>query len=191
MPATKRELTILFCDLRGSTSLAEQLPLADFMGLIQTYHTFVSQAVVVNYGYVVQFLGDGIMAYFGYPTAYAGAPAKAIAAGLKIAHTIGDLESEVLTRFDLKLNIRVSVHTGTVVMADLGMGNRRETLALGEAPNIAARLQSYAPENSVVVTESTYELCKDMFEFSFLGPMSLKGISQEIPIYQPIRSLGC
>lgn len=190
MPATKRELTILFCDLRGSTSMAEQLPLADFMDLIKTYHNFVSQAVVIQYGYVVQFLGDGIMAYFGYPTAYAGAPAKAVAAGLDIANTIIDLKSEVLTRFNLKLSIRVSVHTGTVVMADLGVGNRRETLALGEAPNIAARLQSYAPENSVVVTESTYQQCKDLFDFKFLGNMSLKGITGEIPVYQPIAVLS-
>ncbi|MBX2815955.1 MAG: adenylate/guanylate cyclase domain-containing protein, partial [Saprospiraceae bacterium] len=138
MPATKRELTILFCDLRGSTSLAEQLPLADFMTLIKSYHAFVSQAVVVHYGFVVQFLGDGIMAYFGYPTAYEGAPAKAVGAGLQIANNISNLECPVLEKFDLELSIRVSVHTGTVVMAELGMGTRRETLALGEAPNIAA-----------------------------------------------------
>lgn len=185
MTATKRELTILFCDLRGSTSLAELLPLADFMELIKTYHAFVSQAIVVHYGYVVQFLGDGVMAYFGYPTEYAGAANKAILAGLEISNNIAALQCRVLKEHDLELGIRVSIHTGTVVMADLGVGSRRETLALGDTPNIAARLQGYAPDNGVAVSEATFLQCESQFKFSHLGMHRLKGLSDDMNIYQP------
>lgn len=189
MPASKRELTILFCDLRGSTHLAEQLPLADFMQLIQSYHQFVTQAIVVEYGYVVQFLGDGVMAYFGYPTEYAEAAQRAISAGLSLAGGIGALDCPALAKHQLQLSLRVSIHTGTVVMADLGVGNRRETLALGEAPNIAARLQSFAPENGVAVSDATYQKCKDTFEFESLGNQQLKGLSQTMNVYQPMKKV--
>jgi len=187
VPASKRELTILFCDLRGSTHLAEQLPLADFMQLIQSYHQFVTQAIVIQYGYVVQFLGDGVMAYFGYPTDYPQAAQRSICAGLELAGNIGALDCPALTKHQLQLSLRVSIHTGTVVMADLGIGNRRETLALGEAPNIAARLQSFAPENGVAVSEATYQKCKDEFAFKSLGTQQIKGLTQSMNIYQPLK----
>ena len=187
MIAERRELTIFFCDLLGSTAMAEQLPLDDYITVIQAYHKCVAQDINIQYGYVAQYLGDGIMAYFGYPTVFKNAASNAIRAGLQLVNSIQELQKEMHKRFGIDLKIRISIHTGIVVMADLGLGGSKETLALGEAPNIAARLQGVAPENGIAVSQSTFELAKDQFEFLSLGHHELKGVSQLMAVYQPLK----
>jgi len=187
MNAKRQELTIFFCDLLGSTAFTEQLSLEDFMRLMQAYHRCVYQSVASKYGYVAQHLGDGVMAYFGYPTPFKLAPRNAIQAGLALLEDIQEVSRESKRKFDLELRIRISIHTGTVVMADLGIGNRKEHLALGGTPNIAARLQSVSPVNSVVVSATTYSLTKELFKFEHLGKFGLKGISEELDVYKPIE----
>jgi class 3 adenylate cyclase len=186
MIAERRELTILFCDVLGSTAMAEQLPLDDFITVIQTYHKCVSQEINIQYGYVAQYLGDGVMAYFGYPVVFKNAATNAIKAGLQLVKSIRGLQEDMEKRFGIELKIRISIHTGIVVMADLGIGQSKERLALGEPPNIAARLQAIAPENGVVVSQSTYELAKNHFDFKSLGQHALKGVSEHMSVYQAL-----
>ncbi len=186
MQAEKRELTILFCDVLGSTALAEQLPLEDFLEVIRGYHHCVYESITTKYGFVAQYLGDGVMAYFGYPTAFEAAPAHAVASGLKLLDDIQAVKGNTLSTFGVDLNIRISIHTGTVVMADLGLGNRKERLALGEAPNISARLQRIAPENGIAVSEATYTRTQGLFTYESLGQHQLKGLSAPIQVYRPM-----
>ncbi|NND06693.1 MAG: adenylate/guanylate cyclase domain-containing protein [Saprospiraceae bacterium] len=188
MNAKRQELTILFCDLLGSTAFTEQLSLEDFMQLMQSYHRCVYQSVASKYGYVAQHLGDGVMAYFGYPTSFKLAPRNAILAGLALLEDIKEISNQSVVEYNLELKIRISIHTGTVVMADLGIGKRKEHLALGGTPNIAARLQGISTANSVVVSATTYALTKDFFEFQHLGKFGLKGITEQMDVYMPAES---
>ncbi len=185
MKAKRQELTILFCDLLGSTEFTELLSLEDFMVLMQAYHRCVYQSVATKYGYVAQHLGDGVMAYFGFPTIFKDAPKNAILSGLALLEDIKEVSNRAVEEYGIELNIRISIHTGTVVMADLGIGNRKEHLALGGTPNIAARLQSVSPVNGVVVSDSTYQLTHELFEFQHLGEFALKGVSDVMKVYRP------
>ena len=185
MQAEKQDLTILFCDLLGSTELAEKLPLDHFLEVMQSYHQCLYQCITMHYGYVAQHLGDGIMAYFGYPVKFDTAPINAIKAGFSLLEQVPILVENNLQKFDVELSIRISVHTGIVVMVDLGIGDRKERLALGGPPNIAARLQNLAPVNGIVVSETTFHLTKDQFSFINLGSHSIKGVSEKMVCYQP------
>jgi len=189
MHADKQELTILFCDILGSTELTEKLELEDFLVVMQSYHECIYQCVSSQYGYVAQHLGDGIMAYFGFPTKYAGAPGYAIKSGLSLLKEVSVLAASLKERFDVDLKIRVSIHTGNVIMADLGIGGRKERLALGGTPNIAARLEALAPINGIVVSQETYLQTASEFEFRELGHHVIKGVSQKMPCYQPMCQL--
>lgn len=186
MQAEKQDLTILFCDLLGSTEMAEDLSLDHFLEVMQSYHDCLYQGITMHYGYVAQHLGDGIMAYFGYPVKFDTAPVNAIKAGFTLLEKVPVLVRENLGKFGIDLSIRISIHTGTVVMVDLGIGDRKERLALGGPPNIAARLQNLAPVNGIVVSETTYLLTQDQFEFQSLGLHSIKGVSEKMHCYRPI-----
>ncbi len=186
MQAERRELSILFCDILDSTAMADQLPLDDFLDIIQSYHRSVYQSITVQYGYVAQHLGDGVMAYFGYPVYFAEAPRNAIRTGFQLIESMAPVR-ERARRVNSDINIRISIHTGMVVMADLGLGDRKERLALGGTPNIAARLQSIAPTNGIAVSEDTYNRTSKDFEFSDLGTFQLKGLITPMKVYQPLR----
>ncbi len=189
MQADKRDLTIMFCDILGSTSLAEKLPLDDFAEVIGAYHKCVYRAITSHYGFIAQYLGDGVMSYFGYPTSFDASPVHAIKAGLSCLKDIQDVKHETRDTYQVELNIRISIHTGTVVMVDLGLGNRKERLALGEAPNIAARLQGISPENGIAVSKETYERTKSHFTFVKLGSHIFKGLTDPIDVYRPVKVL--
>ncbi len=189
MQAEKQELTILFCDLLGSTELAERLPLDDFLAMMKSYHQCLYEGITIHYGYVAQHLGDGIMAYFGYPVRFELAPVQAIKSGLSLVEKMEVFRAEMLLRYQVDLRIRVSIHTGIVVMADLGLGNRRERLAIGGPPNVASRLQSVAPENGIVVSEATYRQAADHFRFASLGKHAFKGVTDMMEVYQPLAAV--
>ena len=186
MQAERRELSILFCDILDSTAMADRLPLDDFLDIIQSYHRSVYQSITVHYGYVAQHLGDGVMAYFGYPVYFAEAPRNAIRTGFQLLESMAPVRERAMM-VDADINIRISIHTGMVVMADLGLGDRKERLALGGTPNIAARLQSVAPINGIAVSSETYERTKDDFEFADLGAFQLKGLTKPMNVYQPLK----
>ncbi len=184
----KRNLSILFCDILGSTNLADSLPMVDFVKLIKSYQACVEQEITLQYGYIAQYLGDGILAYFGYPMTFEGTSVRAIQAGLNILSALDKLETAEEERHEVNLRTRISIHTGPVIITDVGRADRREKLALGGTPNVAARLQRVAPEDGIAVSEVTYLEAHDHFEFRPLGSHLFKGLSSEMKVFQPIQS---
>ncbi len=183
--AERRQLTVLFCDLVGSTALSEQLDPEEYREVVQLYQD-TGNAVVNRYeGYTAQHLGDGLLVYFGYPVAHEDDAARAVRAGLEIVAAIQRLSpfsSEVK-----ELQVRIGIHTGPVVVGEIGSGTKRELLAMGETPNVAARLQSLAAPQTVVLSLATQRLAAGLFAYQDLGSLSLKGLSAPTQVYQALR----
>ncbi|CAD5917325.1 putative protein R02095 [Planktothrix tepida] len=186
-PAERRLLTVMFCDLVGSTALSEQLDPEELRELIQTYQETCAQVVMQFEGYIAQYLGDGILIYFGYPIAHEDDAQRAVRAALGIIEAMASLKTRCVQNRCLKLAVRLGLHTGLVVVGEVGAGNKREQLAIGQTPNLAARLQGLAQPNMAVLSQKTYQLVQDIFEFHPLGLHSLKGISQATQVYQVLR----
>ena len=185
--AERRQLTAMFCDVVGSTTLSEQLDPEELREVMQAYqHACV--AVVTRFGgHVAKYLGDGLLVYFGYPIAHEDAAQRAVQAGLGIVEAIRELPLPNL-QLAHPLQVRIGIHTGLVVAGEMGSGEYRERLAIvGETPNIAARLQEKALPNSVVISPTTYWLGSGLFECQQLGPQTLKGISTPLEVYQVLR----
>jgi len=178
--AERRQLTVLFCDLAGSTGLASRLDPEDLRDVLGAYHAAVAEAVGQFGGYVAKYMGDGVLAYFGYPQAHEHDAERAVRAGLALIERIGRLESGGGT-----LAGRVGIATGLVVVGDLiGSGDAQERGVVGETPNLAARLQGIAPPNTVLVAETTRRLVGDLFEYNDLGAVALKGLPEPVPAWQ-------
>ena len=171
--AERRQLTVMFCDLVGSTALSTQLDPEDLGQVIADFRAACANAVARFGGSVAKYMGDGALVYFGYPEAYEDAAVRAILAALALVESVGDLRRSY-PRFP---QLRVGIATGTVVVGELiGEGASREHVAVGETLNLAARLQALALPNSVVVSESTRSMAGDAFSYKDLGPQILKGI---------------
>ncbi len=187
--AERRQLTVMFCDLVGSTSLSEQLDPEELRDVVRSYQEACAEVIDGHDGYIAQYLGDGLLVYFGYPLAHEDDAQRAVRAGLGIVGAIHVLSIPNM-RLQQTLQVRVGIHTGLVVVGEMGGGKRRDTTALGETPNIAARLQGIAEPNTVVISSSTYRLAEGLFECHNLGLHTLKGISTPIEVYQVIRESG-
>ncbi len=174
--AERRQLTIMFCDLVGSTRLAERLDPEDLREVIGAYHRAVAQVVARFEGFVAKYMGDGVLVYFGYPRAHEDDAERAVRTGLGAIAAVDGLEVK-----SVKLQVRIGIATGLVVVGDLiGEGSAQEQLVVGEAPNIAARLQSLAEPNSVLIAASTRRLVGDLFEYRDLGAVAIKGITEPV-----------
>ncbi len=176
--AERRQLSVMFCDLVGSTALSGRLDPEDLQQLIRSYHDAVVAAVAPYAGHIAQFLGDGVLAYFGYPQAHEDDAARAVRAGLDIMKV---LETQ---RFhgDIQLHARIGIATGRVVIGEIGAGTpAAERSASGETPNLAARLQALAAPGEIVLSQTTKQLLDASFELSPLGPLTLKGF--DAPVY--------
>jgi class 3 adenylate cyclase/tetratricopeptide (TPR) repeat protein len=180
--AERRQLTVMFCDLAGSTRLAESLDPEELRDVVRHYQSVCVGEVTRFGGHVAQYLGDGILVYFGYPEAHEDDTRRAVLAGLHVQRAMVGLNRDLEPR-GLKLGVRVGIHTGPVVTGEIGAGARREALALGPTPNIAARLQDAAEPGTVVVSAATHRLVKDHFRFEPLGSRALKGLSQPVDVY--------
>jgi class 3 adenylate cyclase len=155
--AERGQLTVLFCDMVGSTALASRLDPEDLREVLGAYHAAVAEAVVQFGGYVAKHMGEGVLAYFGYPQAHEHDAERAVRASLVLIECIGRLESR-----GGKLASRVGIATGLVIVGDLiGSGDAQERGVVGETPNLAARLQQMAPPNAVLVAETTRRLVGD------------------------------
>lgn len=177
--AERRQLTVFFADIAGSTALAESLDPEDLRELYARYQSICAQVVQRYEGHLAQYLGDGVLAYFGYPAAHEDDAARAVQSGLEILSrlaTVGAGEHRPL--------VRIGIHTGLVVVGDVGAGVRREQLALGEAPNIAARLQSEALPETIVISDATRKLLAGQFALDDLGSRTLKGLSRPLQIFR-------
>ena len=177
--AERRHLTVMFCDLVGSTELSARLDPEDMWEVIRSYRAACAKVIAAYDGIIARFVGDGILAYFGYPRAHEDDAERAVRAGLDIIAAIGPLE----TRAE-RVEVRIAVATGLVVVGDLISGGASEEQAMvGDAPNVAARLQSLAEPGAVVVAASTRKLLGDLFTFRSLGYREVKGISEPIAVW--------
>ena len=180
--AERRQVTVMFCDLVGSTALSGSMDPEDLREIISAYQTCAADAIRSFDGFVAKYMGDGILVYFGYPQAHEDDAERAVRAGLAVIAAVSTLKSHV------PLQTRIGIGTGVVVVGDLiGSGEAQERGIVGETPNLAARLQGIAEPNTVVVAESTRKLLGDLFELRDLGPQDLKGISGQVLAFVALR----
>jgi class 3 adenylate cyclase/tetratricopeptide (TPR) repeat protein len=190
-PVHRRHLTVMFCDLVGSTPLAETLDPEDFRDVLAGYRHACTAAIQEFGGYVAQWAGDGLLAYFGYPRAQEDSPQRAVHAGLGILAGLGPLNQQLSGQHGIALRVRIGIHTGLVVAGEMGAGTTREPLAIvGEAPHIASRLQSIAAPASIVISDATRDLVEGFFVLEGLGAQPLKGVSRPIGVHRVIRPTG-
>jgi class 3 adenylate cyclase/predicted ATPase len=183
--AERRQLTVMFCDLVGSTALSGRLDPEDMRAIIGTYHRCCTELIERNGGFVAKYMGDGVLAYFGYPLAHEHDAERAVRAGLALVEAVPKLTTAAAAC----LQVRVGIATGLVVVGDLiGSGEAQERGIVGETPNLAARLQGIAEPNAVVMADSTRRLLGDLFELEDLGPRDLKGISRSARAWAALRS---
>jgi class 3 adenylate cyclase len=179
--AERRQLTVMFCDLVDSTKLSEQLDPEEYRAVVRAYHETCAGAIGRYAGHTAQHLGDGLLVYFGYPAAHEDDAQRAVRTGLEILAGLQSLNAQlpatIKARLPHPIQVRIGVHTGLVVIGEIGSSEKREILALGETPNIAARLQGLAEPDTVVISGATYHLVQGLFECQDRGPQELKGIS--------------
>ena len=179
--AERRQLTVMFCDLVGSTALSESMDPEEYREVLAAYQSAAAGAIAHYEGYVARYMGDGLLVYFGYPQAHEDDAERAVRAGLGIVEAVDGLRP----RGELRLQVRIGVATGLVVVGDIvGEGASEERAVLGDTPNLAARLQGVAPPNGVVIGENTQRLVAGLFVLDDLEPQSLKGISAQVTAYQ-------
>jgi class 3 adenylate cyclase len=188
--AERRQLTILFCDFVDSTPLAGQLDPEDLREVVRAYQHTCAAVIERFDGRIAQYLGDGLLVYFGYPAAHEDDALRAVRAGLAMIEAIGRLNASLEPAQGVRLALRLGIHTGLVVVGEIGAGARHESLALGETPNLAARLQGLAAPDTVVISGTTFRLIQGLFECRELGPQTLKGIATPVLVYRVLRESG-
>jgi class 3 adenylate cyclase len=184
-PPERRYLTIMFIDLVGYTELSEQLEPDDLLALSNRYHQLALAIMERFGGFVAHFLGDGVLVYFGYPTAHGNDAERALRAALEMTERLSAMDFPLSEGGTRRLAARIGVHTGLVIVGAGMMSSSPNVHGIvGEAPNLAARLQREAPQNGVVVSRDTRGLVEDLFDFAPLGARLLKGLSQPVEISQ-------
>lgn len=180
--AERRQLTVLFADLVGSTPLSARLDPEDLRELVGAFHARVAGTIEEEGGFVAKYMGDGVLAYFGWPQAHEDEAERAIRAGLNVVAAVRELSAPVA---GAALRVRIGIATGIAVVGDLlGSGAAREEAVVGETPNLAARLQALAEPGSVVIAEGTRRLIGDLFECADLGMVDVKGFADPVRAYR-------
>src|SRR6516162_8990887 len=183
--AERRQLTVMFCDIVGSTALSTRFDPEDLRELIGDYHRAVAETVGRFEGFVAKYMGDGVLVYYGYPQAHEDDAERAVRAGLAVIEAVGRLPA----REDLR--VRLGVATGLAVVGDLiGEGAAQERGVVGETPNLAARLQALAAPNTLVIAEATRRQVGGLFDLADLGPQALAGFSDPQPAWRVIGESG-
>jgi len=178
--AERRQLTVMFCDLVGSTALAARLDPEDLREVLAAYHRALADVVRSFDGFVAKYMGDGVLVYFGYPRAHEDDAERAVRAGLRVIGAVGRLDVR-----SVKLQARVGIATGLVIVGDLiGEGSAQEQSVVGETPNLAARLQAPAEPDAVVIAAGTRRLVGDLFEYGDLGAVEVKGLAAPVPAWR-------
>src|SRR5262249_7371944 len=180
--AERRQVTVMFSDLVGSTALSARMDPEDLPEVISAYQKCVADTVQRFGGFVAKYMGDGVLIYFGYPQAHEDDAERAVRAGLELVTAVGGLKTHA------SLQMRVGIATGLVVVGDLiGSGASQEQAIVGETPNLAARLQGIAEPNGVVIAESTRKLVGNLFELEGLGVKNLKGVEGPVRAWAALR----
>jgi len=183
--AERRQLTVMFCDLVGSTALSTCHDPEDLRELIGDYHRAVAEMVGRFDGFVAKYMGDGVLIYFGYPQAHEDDAERAVHAGLAVIEAVGRLPGQQ------ELRVRLGVATGLAVVGDLiGEGAAQERGVVGETPNLAARLQALAAPNTLVIAAATRRQVGGLFELADLGPQALGGFSEPLPAWRVMGESG-
>jgi class 3 adenylate cyclase len=183
--AERRQLTVMFCDLVGSTAMSARLDPEDMREIIGSYHRCCATSIERNGGFVAKYIGDGVRAYFGYPQAHEHDAERAVQAGLAIV----EAAPRLVTDAGSPLRVRVGIATGLVVVGDLvGSGEAQERGVVGDTPNLAARLQAIAEPDMVVIAEGTRKLLGKLFELQDLGAKDLKGIAEPARAWAALRA---
>jgi len=188
--AERRQLTVMFCDLVGSTSLSDELDPEELREVVRAYQATCTEVIQRYDGHVAQHLGDGLLVYFGYPQAHEDDPQRAVHTGLGIIESLKHLNVCLAADNDIHLSVRVGIHTGLVVVGQIGSGDRQEQLALGAAPNVAARIQGLAEPDRLIISHATYQLVQRYFNCDSLGEHDLRGVTQPIAVYQVLGDSG-
>jgi len=161
--AERRRLTVMFCDLVGSAELTQRLGAEAYRQVVAVYQACGAKAITRYEGHVAQYLGDGLLVYFGYPQAHEDDAERAVRAGREILRGLATLNPGLEAKHAVRLSVRVGIHTGPVVVGEMGSGEKKETLALGDTPTIASRLQGVAEPESVVISDATLRLVAGLF----------------------------
>jgi predicted ATPase/class 3 adenylate cyclase len=188
--AERRQLTVLFCDLVDSTALAGQLDPEDLREVIRAYQAVCATVIEPLEGHIAQYLGDGLLVYFGYPQAHEDDAQRAVRAGLSMVVAVQALNAQLAQRHGVRIVVRIGIHTGVVVVGDMGGGSRQEQLALGDTPNLAARLQGLAAPDTVVLSAATLRLVQGYFTYQELGAHTLRGVAAPVQVYRILGESG-
>jgi predicted ATPase/class 3 adenylate cyclase len=184
--AERRQLTVLFCDLADSTRLSSQLDPEELREFVLAYQATSVEVIQRFDGYIAQYLGDGLLVYFGYPQAHEDDAQRAVRASLGILDALGTLNTRLEQTKGIRLAVRIGIHTGLVVVGTMGSGGRYEQLALGETPNLAARLQSLAAPDTVAISNTTHRLVQGYFTCDDLGIHSIRGLGTPVRVYRVV-----
>jgi len=183
LDAQNRRLTVLFCDLVGSTALSTQIDAEALREVVGDFHRACAEAVAEASGFVAQYVGDGLMAFFGYPDASEDDAERAILAGLAVVDAVPRLKAPD----GAALAVRVGIATGVVVVGDLRRTfDRQERAIVGETPNLASRLQALASPNRIIIADSTHRSASEVFAYKRLGPLSLNGVTEPVTAWEVI-----
>src|SRR5499433_3340830 len=188
--AERRQLTVMFCDLVDSTKLSSQLDPEEYRDVVRAYQTACTEVIQRYDGHIAQLLGDGLLVYFGYPQAHEDDALRAVHTGLGILEAVEALNTSLEPATGITLAVRLGIHTGLVVVGEMGGAGRQEQLALGEVPNIASRIQGLATSNTIAVSEATNRLVQGYFTCESLGEQTLRGVPQSLKVYRVLEASG-
>jgi class 3 adenylate cyclase/tetratricopeptide (TPR) repeat protein len=187
--AERRQLTVMFCDLVGSTALSTAMDPEDLRDVIALYQSRCSAAIRHYDGFVAKYMGDGILVYFGYPRAHEDEAERSVRAGLDIVEAMAELNAAVPRPPGVELAVRIGIATGPVIVGDqIGEGTASETAVVGETPNLAARLQALAQPNQIVVSAATRAILGGHFDLENLGAYELKGFADPVPVWRVLSA---
>ena len=180
----RRQLTMFFCDLVGSTSLASRFDPEEWREIMGAYYDTCAKVIARFDGHIAQYLGDGLLVYFGYPHAHEDDAQRAVRAGLGIIEAVEQLNAVLSERHEVSLAVRLGCHTGLVVVGDDVGGTGHDDLVLGDTPNIAARLEGVAAPNTLVIGALTHQLVGGLFACESLGAPPLKGVAAPLEVFR-------
>jgi class 3 adenylate cyclase len=188
--AERRQLTVMFCDLADSTRLAQQLDPEDLREVIRAYQETAAAVIQQFDGTIAQYLGDGVLVYFGWPMAHEDDAPRAVHTGLGIVEAITtSLNPRLQREKGVQIAVRIGIHTGPVVVGEMGGGGRQEQLATGDTVNIAARLEGLAAPNTVVISQITARLVEEAFSLEDLGLHVLKGVAEPMQVLRVLAPM--
>jgi predicted ATPase/class 3 adenylate cyclase len=188
--AERRQLTVIFCDVVDSTKLSSQLDPEEYREVVRAYQRVCIDIIQRYDGHIAQLLGDGLLVYLGFPQAHEDDAQRAVRAGLGMLAALGDLNTRLQQAKGIQLAIRIGIHTGLVVVGEMGGQGRQEQLALGEVPNVASRIQGLAEPDTLVISADTYRLIQGYFECQALGEHTLRGVAQPLQVYRVLQASG-